>query len=517
LSLGVALAAYGALLFLASPPWPDDWDGVGFVLAVRSFDLAKFVPHPPGYPVYIALLRLADVFARDPARACAAVAAGSGMLTVGFLWDAARRIRDSTVAWMVATIVAALPMVSRACSGVGSEAPALACAAACLWGLALGAGAEGVAIDPLARSGAGASRCLGAAAAVGLGAGLGLGVRLSWAPWFLAAVVTAPRGVPARAAGIAAFAVALWAVPLVAIVGASRAADLFFAHALGHAEVWGGTLATEPGVVRLVWLARDIFVDGFGVGADPLGVALAVVLCAAAALGISGARASSFASQRLAPVANGSVRRGLSSRVRLALLLNGPYLLWILVGQNLRAQPRHALPLVVCAAGGLAFLAARSRRAAAVGLALAACMTFRSVLDAVARRTIAPPGAQLLELAHRSASPGRVAVFGVSSVRFFELEGYRVPPASGRANPGGQPPEPPPQGYAASSLGDVQLTLSNLPRLPQHVWITGEVAREGQPRWPLVRIATLCRPARLDRRAPCLDVDEWKLPYLPAQ
>jgi hypothetical protein len=35
--------------------------------------------------------------------------------------------------------------------------------------------------------------------------------------------------------------------------------------------------------------------------------------------------------------------------------------------------------------------------------------------------------------------------------------------------------------------------------------------------WPLERIATLCRPARIDRRAPCLDVYEWKLPQLRAR
>ncbi|HEV3484359.1 MAG TPA: hypothetical protein VG106_03055, partial [Vicinamibacterales bacterium] len=52
-----------AILFLAAhlpslPPSLEDLDSVNFALGVREFDVAQHQPHPPGYPVYIALARI---------------------------------------------------------------------------------------------------------------------------------------------------------------------------------------------------------------------------------------------------------------------------------------------------------------------------------------------------------------------------------------------------------------------------------------------------------------------------
>lgn len=41
---------------------PDSIDATNFVLGVRDFDVARHQPHPPGYPVYIALGRAARAF-----------------------------------------------------------------------------------------------------------------------------------------------------------------------------------------------------------------------------------------------------------------------------------------------------------------------------------------------------------------------------------------------------------------------------------------------------------------------
>ena len=56
-----ALAAL-ACLFLAAhlaflPPTLEDIDSVNFALGVRDFDVARHQPHPPGYPVFIALAK----------------------------------------------------------------------------------------------------------------------------------------------------------------------------------------------------------------------------------------------------------------------------------------------------------------------------------------------------------------------------------------------------------------------------------------------------------------------------
>jgi hypothetical protein len=154
-----ALGAYALLLYLTAPAWPDDWDGVGFLESVQYFDLARFQPHPPGYPVYVALLRVAELVTRAPMRACVVVAVASGVVAVAFAWSTARSAVGTRGAWVVAMLAATTPLAWRVCSGVGSEAPALACAAACAWGL----------VSARRTPWAGAL-------ALGLGVGLGLGV-----------------------------------------------------------------------------------------------------------------------------------------------------------------------------------------------------------------------------------------------------------------------------------------------------------------------------------------------------
>jgi hypothetical protein len=104
---------------------------------------------------------------------------------------------------------------------------------------------------------------------------------------------------------------------------------------------------------------------------------------------------------------------------------------------------------------------------------------------------------QLLTLARAQPAPDRLAVFGMASVRTFE----------GTELAG--------QAFPAAMLGDVQVTLSRLDRLPTRVWVTSEVDASRPSRWPLSHVATLCRPPRLDRRAPCIEVLEWRPPFLP--
>jgi hypothetical protein len=456
---GVAIGAYAVLLFAAAPPWPDDWDGIGFIESVRDFDLARFHPHPPGYPVYVASLRAAELVARSPARACALVAVLSGVVAMVLVGDAVRCKAGGPAGWIAAILTAVVPGVWRACTGIGSEAPALACAAACAWGL----------VTPNRRAGP---------VLLGLGAGLGLGVRLSWGPIYVAALGMAPRAGRSFARGTAAAAIAAWVLPFVACVGPANLWALYAGHFAGHAARWGGTVITEPGLVRLSWLARDLLVDGLGVGGDPLGVALAALLAVATAQALFAWHAARW--------------RGLSIAAAGAF----PYLVWITLGQNLRDQPRHVLPLVAMLAVGLALPSARSRGARAVIGTLAIAASVRTAFDAHDRRTIPPPGQQLVEFARKQPSPDRLVVFGVASVRFFEMTELAS------------------DALTAGSLGDAMLALTRLDALPTRVWVTSEVGGRDDSRSPLKPIATLCRPPRLDRRMPCLELYSWELPFL---
>jgi hypothetical protein len=455
----VALIAYAALLALSAPPWPDDWDGLGFVASETRFDMDHFAPHPPGYPVYVALLRLAHLVLRNGVTAASTVAVASGVATVCLAWSAAGHALVPSARLPVALAVALPPLAWRADAAVGSEAPALAFAALAAWALASPA-------SPRTR-----------AAVLGVAVGLGLGVRLSWAPLFVPMLALAPRGGRARAVATAAGATLAWAVPLVAVVGPGHLVALFRAHFAGHAERWGGTVVTDPGVHRAVYLARDVAVDGLGGGSDPLGLAILAVASLVAAVGVM------------------EWRRARWAFAREAALVLGPYLAWIALGQNLAQQPRHALPLVVALAVGLA-LSIHSSGRGVVGFALALLLGFRTAQDAWDRRTTPPAAAQVVAWVRGLPDGERVAVFGTTSTRFFEQTELADRAA-----------------YAAT-VGDVRVALGRMSGVPSRVFVTGEVdARGAVP--PARHVGTFCRPERLDRRAPCLELYDWRPSFLP--
>ncbi len=461
---GFATLALGTVWAVAFAPWPDDWDGLGFLASIARFDLASFSPHPPGYPVYVGLLKVASVALATPIDAARAVAVVAGLVAIGGLAE----LLDASPAaggpsWLGAVAVSATPLVFHAFTGVGTEAPALACAALAAVGLTS------------SRRGPGERALL-----VGVGVGLGLGVRISWAPFYLPLVVLLPGPLRLRALGIATLACLAWAVPVVALTGPSELVALARTHLGGHMTRWGGTAITEPS--RGVFLVRDLLVDGFGGGSDPLGVAtlLVLALATAAALHLWVARTSP--SERHAHLSRG-------------LILTAPYLAWVTFGQNLRQQPRHVLPLVAFAAYALAraALAPRPHPVRTVLFALlAALMVARTSRDAIARRTIPPPGEQLLAYlrAHTASSPrSTTAVFAGASGRFLDGTEWQA------------------NVHAGGSLGDALLAVARMDRLPRSVLVTSELAGlDAAPSTAVVRVASFCRPERLDRRLPCMDL-----------
>jgi hypothetical protein len=59
LLVGAALFLVALVLYLPSrSPALDDWDSVQFAMGLERYDMARYRPHFPGYPVYIGLLRV---------------------------------------------------------------------------------------------------------------------------------------------------------------------------------------------------------------------------------------------------------------------------------------------------------------------------------------------------------------------------------------------------------------------------------------------------------------------------
>jgi hypothetical protein len=115
----VFLAAHVPLL----PPTLEDVDSINFALGVADLDVAKHQPHPPGYPVFIALgkvstsvLRMAGVPSPEP-RGLAIWSAISGAALVCFLYGlfcalgtVGRVLQTPAVAWWATLVAVTSPL-----------------------------------------------------------------------------------------------------------------------------------------------------------------------------------------------------------------------------------------------------------------------------------------------------------------------------------------------------------------------------------------------------------------------
>ncbi len=437
-----------ALLALAVTPWPGDWDAVGFASAITRFDLAAFSPHPPGYPVYVLVARALNVVARSPVIACGLASAIGAALSVAAV---ARGVPSRP--WVA---LAALSSPTLSLAGTSSRSDAL--------GLGLAAFAC-VARDPVV-SGALLSLSLGARPAYAvLVASVGVALGTSYDR----------RG---RASMLASFAVvtSAWSAWLAsASGGVGRYVALTKAHVAGHFGEWGGSALTRPDAgERLRDTARSI-TGGLGLDASPLGAIRALAWLSLAAIGL----------------------RALSPRLRWALLaVTAPYALVAYFTQNVSAGARHMLPvtlaLAALAANGAASLASRPRvtkRFFALMAALWALLAGPSFLAVATQRTEAPPGVAIAREVLARHPRRDAMVFGGRSARLIEWAG--------------QPAK------TVVYMGEVDVTLGRLDRLPAAVYVTDEVIVTGRPAGTFGERFTRCRAATIDRRGACVTVRRY--------
>jgi hypothetical protein len=365
---GAALA--GALAFASRLPFlpavEQDLDGSRFCRALLRFDLAQGHPHPPGYPVFIALGRAVLPLVDTPARALSLVSAAAFGATCALTFALSLRATRSRLAASAGAAFFAVGTLTT----IHSARPLsdmLGCALAwCALALSLGETSR-----PRAGFGALAALLAGARpSALPLLAPSALRglARLGLARWV--------RTFAAPCAALVALAYA----PVVMRTGPSRFVALVAEHAHGHFTRFGGTVVTQPHLVdRLRAFAFALHAHALGGWWSDRATSLIPATLAAWALllwGIAGLRRAPSWS----PVA----------------LACGAYAVWALFGQNVVWQPRHLLPL----APGLALLFALGVRAAdarARPLALA--------LTLVALAPIAHESWRLLCVQSRTAPP----------------------------------------------------------------------------------------------------------------
>jgi hypothetical protein len=206
-----------AVLFLAAhlaflPPSLEDFDSVNFALGVRDFDVARHQPHPPGYPVYIALgklgtaaLALTGVSMPDVRGLAMWSALGGAALVLGlFAFFRSLETQSAHPAAIAAILAACCPLVWFSSARPLSDIPGLAVSFAALAALRSGLGAG----SPIPVAGA-------------FLAGLAIGIRSQTAmltmPMLLFAVIAGRRRLALT--GAVALGIAVWAIPLVVLSG----------------------------------------------------------------------------------------------------------------------------------------------------------------------------------------------------------------------------------------------------------------------------------------------------------
>ena len=347
-----------AALFLAAhlgflPQTLDDIDAVNFAMGVRDFDVAQHQPHPPGYPVFIALAKLstaalgaAGVAAPD-VRGLSILSALGGAALVLLLFAFFRALDGDVLRAFLATVLTmCAPLVWFNAARPLSDVSGLAAAFAALAALASAMGATAAA-GARPRQWPPGSAALAGAFLAGVAVGFRSQMAMLTVPTLLVALL---RLRAQRIAMIAAAlaGVAAWAGPLVWVSGGVDG----YLRALGSqaGEDFTGVvmLWTNPSPRAAVAAALDTFVRPWD---SPILAGIVLSLAAAGAL--------------LLAV---SARRTLL----LVLLTFAPYAVFHLLFQEF-VTTRYALPLVPLVAylAAAALAAAPIRAALAVGGALA--------------------------------------------------------------------------------------------------------------------------------------------------
>ncbi|MBL8681000.1 MAG: hypothetical protein JNK05_17595 [Myxococcales bacterium] len=411
-----ALAASLTLLVAGSlaASHVEDWDGVGFALASQGVDLARFRPHPPGYPTYALVARSLGALGASLDAVTRALAMVSALGLAAFSAGVCAMLAaDRTSPWWRRSLVAvlaalALPGTLRLATSVAPTSLALG-----LWALALGTARVRPDRWWLAS--------------------LLLGASLASRPTDLVAIAGATLALwPARAplAKTVALACTVGALahgPLILSVGIRAFATLVQTHGAGHFD---RVHASHDGSL----VERLATVSGYlteRTSAPSIAIAI-----------VSGV------------IALALVVRASSQRARVRVFV-GVFICaaWWCVAQPARVE-RHLAWLGALGAIGLArvLLVDPSRALRTIALVVALVTTTIGVRTALDRQRVAPAPVQIGAFVRGRGGP----LFGARHARAAEIAGVEV--------------------FVARYEGEVWSTLTRMQRLPSLVWVTDEVA-----------------------------------------
>ena len=306
----------------------EDLDSLRFALSMVDYDVAKFQPHFPAYPVFCFIAKLVYAATGSYAIAFSLIGGVSTFLTIYFLCKLVG-LKNTSPAGLIAIILLMLnPLLWLMSNRYMPDAMGVACLSASLY---------------FTTAHHKKSRI------VGLGfflAGILGGIRLSYLPMLIPALLIslARRPLQRIAAGLAGATV--WLLPLVMLTGWETLVEAAKTQSRGHFWEFGGTIASETNLlVRATRLLESVWADGFGLYWNGRNIVTACTSVALAAI-----LAANW----------GEIRKIKRSDVLNACFIGCiVYLIWIFCFQNVVHKSRHVLPLVPFLALCLAFACAR--------------------------------------------------------------------------------------------------------------------------------------------------------------
>src|SRR5687767_9574700 len=385
-------------------PSLEDIDSINFALGLREFDVAKHQPHPPGYPVYIALGRASLGAVRAVAPSFSEARAEAVALAI---WSALAGIVALGAAWVLFHALQPPPAgVSRGAvwRNTAPWATALLAVVPLFWisGLRPMSDMPGLALVLVAQAllllGMKSPRALVAGALI---AGLCAGVRVQTAllalPLFVVALVSnrsagtwwlVSRPVAALAAGVLA-----WAVPLVAASGGVDGYLKALGTQAGEDFAWVDMLWANPTPRRLALALHATLVQPWEFVGMFIPIAMAAAIGAVAAF-VRNRRALWLLAAAFGPYAMFHLLMQDAAFVRYALPLLVPVCWLAVTGADAIAHlGRRTLPIGAAASAPLVLFAAML--AIPIGRVYGSepHPAFRAIADMDAQTKTAPPAA----------------------------------------------------------------------------------------------------------------------------
>ena len=345
------------ILFFLSRLWStiyyiEDVDSLRFALAVKNYDITKYQPHFPAYPVFCFCVKILYTLTGRYTFAFSTIGGLSTHFIFYFLIKSLKIAPHSRLGVIVFFLIFLNPLLWIMANRYMPDIMGCTWLIACLYYLS-----NSLSAPPSKMS---------RVASLNLGfflTGILIGIRLSYAPFLLPILIfnlirfdselTASKRLFVVGYGI--LGIVVWLIPLVVITGFNDLILLAKSQSQGHFSDYGGTIITEPDFkLRFLKLFESIWADGFGLywsqrdSSTLVSTVALVLVCLLLVFNLIQASPTKINLQKhkayqLDRKGNRRMQRPFYCMPLLCCL---SYLVWIFFFQNVVHKSRHILPLL---------------------------------------------------------------------------------------------------------------------------------------------------------------------------